>query len=127
MAKKPNHQIREASSAKQETGLEVALPATNDLSVGARWVAGRIVGWAGVSGFAAFAPTALLYIGAMVLLLVLGVVLPAVWARDRDRRQAAAMVLRLLLTALCGARFTDVLLAAPPATADQQVPSATRE
>lgn len=45
-----------------------------------------------------YQPLVLVGIGAVVLLiLVIGVALPAVWSRKPDRRKAAAAVLRLLV------------------------------
>lgn len=115
MAKKSNHQVRKIQSEKQSEGPHVVLP-TSYPRLGGLQAAGRLAGWAGATGFAAFQPTALLYIGAVVLLIVVGVVLPAVWSRKQHRRRDAATVLHLLLTAVCGAWFADVLFASPPAT-----------
>lgn len=72
---------------------------------------GRIVGGAGVVGAAYYQPMALGCVGALALLLVVGVVFPAVWSRDATRRRAAATVLRLLLTALVGDRVATAVTA----------------
>ncbi|MGH3844160.1 MAG: hypothetical protein ACRDS0_22330 [Pseudonocardiaceae bacterium] len=74
-----------------------------------------------------FAPTVLLGISALVLLIVVGVVLPAVWSRDHGRRQAAATMLHLLLTAVCGAWFADVVFAAPLANDDRHARPGSRK
>jgi len=55
-------------------------------------------------------------IGALALLLSVGVVLPAVWSRDLRRQEAAVRVLHVLLTALCGARFAIAMKTSPPET-----------
>jgi hypothetical protein len=82
---------------------------------------GRIVGGAGVVGTAYYQPVIFECVGALTLLLVVGVVFPAVWSRDATRRRAAAAVLRLLLTALVGARIATAIAAAtPPAETKEQ-------
>ncbi|MGB7796422.1 MAG: hypothetical protein WA731_16325 [Pseudonocardiaceae bacterium] len=126
MAKKSDHQVRKNRSAKQAGGPDL-VPPTSELPMGGRRrVAGRLVGWAGVTGFATFQPTVLLYIGAVVLLIVVGVVLPAVWSRKPARRRAAATVLHLLLTGACGTWFADVVSASAPAIDRQHVPLTSR-
>ncbi len=59
-------------------------------------VVGRLAGGAGVVGAAVYQPLLLAGLGVLVLVLMIGVVLPAVWSRKPARRQAAAGVLRLL-------------------------------
>lgn len=77
-------------------------------------VVGRVVGGAGVIGAAYYQPMVLGCVGALALLLVVGVVFPAVWSRDATRRRAAVTVLRLLLTALVGDRVATAVTAATP-------------
>lgn len=62
----------------------------------------RLVGGAGVVGAVYYQPIALGGVATVILLLIGGVVFPAVWSRNSARRRAAATVLRLLLTALAG-------------------------
>jgi hypothetical protein len=83
-------------------------------SPGVPGLVGRIVGGAGMVGTAYCQPVVLECVGALTLLLVVGVVFPAVWSRDTARRRAAAAVLRLLLTALVGARIATAIAAATP-------------
>lgn len=59
-------------------------------------VVGRLAGGVGVVGAAVYQPLVLAGLGVLVLVLMIGVVLPAVWSRKPARRQAAANVLRLL-------------------------------
>lgn len=75
---------------------------------------GRVASGAAVVGASAYQPMILVGIGAVALLLAVGVVLPAVWSRDLNRQEAAVRVLHLLLTALCGARFAGALKTSPP-------------
>lgn len=72
----------------------------------------RLIGGAGVIGAAYYQPMALGGIAALALLLILGVVFPAVWSRSAARRRAAAVVLRLLLIALAGPRIATAAI--PP-------------
>jgi hypothetical protein len=69
----------------------------------------RVVGGAGVFGVAVYQPMVVEGVGALALLLVVGVVFPAVWSRHATRRRAAATVLRLLLTALVGRRIATAV------------------
>lgn len=77
-------------------------------------VVGRVAGGAAVVGVSTYQPMILAGIGALALLLTVGVVLPAVWSQDLKRQEAAVSVLHLLLTALCGARFAAALKTSPP-------------
>jgi hypothetical protein len=79
---------------------------------------GRVVGGAGVVGAAYYQPMALGGVAALALLLIVGVVFPAVWSRNAARRRAAATVLRLLLTALVGPRIATA--ATPPAEQEER-------
>lgn len=45
----------------------------------------------------AYQPLVLIGPGAVLILIVVGVMLPAVWSRKKDRREAARAVLRLLM------------------------------
>jgi hypothetical protein len=60
-------------------------------------VASGIVGSGGATAVAAYQPMVLLGAVGIVLVLIVGVVLPAVWSRSKERRAAAARVLRELL------------------------------
>lgn len=51
----------------------------------------------GTVAVVAYQPLVLLAVGAVLVLIVVGVILPAVWSRKRIRREAAHAVLRLLL------------------------------
>ena len=68
-----------------------------------------VVGRAGVFGVAFYQPMVVEGVGALALLVVVGVVFPAVWSRHATRRRAAAAVLRLLLTALVGRRIATAI------------------
>ncbi|MGB8994641.1 MAG: hypothetical protein WCC65_04950 [Pseudonocardiaceae bacterium] len=125
MAKKADHQVRTSDSVEQLGAPDTGLPAGGLPVGGRRRTAGRLAGWAGMTGFAVCQPTVLLYLGAVVLVLVVGVVLPAVWSRKPTRRQAAATVLRLLLTWAGGPWFADAVSA--PATDGPHVPATSRK
>lgn len=90
---------------------------SNEPASGVPRLVGRVVGGAGVVGAAYYQPVVLGGVGALALLLVVGVVLPAVWSRDAARRRAATTVLRLLLTALVGHRIATAVT--PPTPASQ--------
>lgn len=51
----------------------------------------------GTVAVVAYEPLLLLAAGAVLVLIVGGVMLPAVWSRKKNRREAAQAVLRLLL------------------------------
>lgn len=51
----------------------------------------------GTVAVVAYQPLVLLAVGAVLVLIVIGVMLPAVWSRKKIRREAAHAVLRLLL------------------------------
>jgi hypothetical protein len=86
------------------------------VSGGVHGLMARVLGGAGVLGAAYYQPMVLEGVGALTLLLVVGVVFPAVWSRHATRRRAAATVLRLLLTALVGHRVATAVTAATSAT-----------
>ena len=62
-------------------------------------VASRAATSAALAGAAFYHPLMLAGAGGLIVLLFVGVVWPAVWSRDRQRRKAAASVLRELLDA----------------------------
>jgi len=78
---------------------------------GVHGLIGRVVGGAGLAGAAYYQPMVLWAVCALVLLLVVGVMFPAVWSRKAGRRRAAVAVLQLLLTALVGDRVARVVTA----------------
>ncbi|HEX2296972.1 MAG TPA: hypothetical protein VHH34_00390 [Pseudonocardiaceae bacterium] len=67
-------------------------------------VASRAATSAVLAGAAFYHPLLLGGIAGVIVLLVVGVVWPAVWSRDRQRRKAAVNVLRELLDAFFPAR-----------------------
>lgn len=77
-------------------------------------VVGRVASAAGVAGAAYYQPMVLVSVGALTLILVMGVVFPAVWSRTPERRRAAITVLRLLLTALVGSRIAGTITSPRP-------------
>jgi hypothetical protein len=62
-------------------------------------IAVGIVASGGATAIAVYQPVVLLGAAGVVLVLIAGVVLPAVWSRRKERRAAAARVLHELLTA----------------------------
>lgn len=62
-------------------------------------LASRAAPSAALAGAALYQPLMLAGVSGLVVLLFLGVVWPAVWSRDRQRRKAAASVLHQLLSA----------------------------
>lgn len=59
-----------------------------------------IVASGGATATAIYQPMVLLGAAGVVFVLIVGVVLPAVWSRKKERRAAAVRVLRELLTAI---------------------------